>query len=287
MLDQIVQGRGGLVPFVMSAFAERPRTGGHDAGGHARLLLGCLARASCSDCWLLPQHHKKHGETEPAQTKRKIPEGLNFAHGLFRQRSSTWPPRSTGRFLDSGPNPQDADNARFGLANARSFRADTRKQTGFQEFLDQTPGIPRARRPGIGSASTPTCWETCPRPVRRSRFVQGPPSIPTSRPPGPTSGTSVSGRKISRGPDRLRAIAGRFPQRPARNRRGMAWAEPSRGWGDRSRGQGPFRAGRLKGDPDWNDRKMLSLARPSSPADGLGPLSSRSRLSIVRHRAVA
>ena len=76
---------------------------------------------------------------------RETPEELNFAHGLLRQRKFDLAAEEYQRFLDSGPSPQDADDARFGLAR-RLFQGRYKEaRQAFQEFLNRAPKHPRAR----------------------------------------------------------------------------------------------------------------------------------------------
>jgi TolA-binding protein len=83
---------------------------------------------------------------EPARAKRKVPEGLNFAHGLFRQRKFDMAADEYRRFLASGPVPQDAADAQFGLANALLFQARYKEaKQAFDDFLHRTPNDPRVR----------------------------------------------------------------------------------------------------------------------------------------------
>src|SRR5271157_6204228 len=86
MLDQIVQGRGGLVPFIVSALLEGLRfsfarrvlpVGAAQAVSGLGVLLGLL---------IAPTAAQETRTAAPSQVKRRVPEGLNFAHGLFRQR---------------------------------------------------------------------------------------------------------------------------------------------------------------------------------------------------------
>ncbi|HMF36678.1 MAG TPA: tetratricopeptide repeat protein, partial [Isosphaeraceae bacterium] len=82
----------------------------------------------------------------PSQVKRRVPEGLNFAHGLFRQRRFDLAADEYRRCLDSGPTAQDAADARFGLANALLFQGRYKEaRRAFQDFLEKAPDHPRAR----------------------------------------------------------------------------------------------------------------------------------------------
>jgi len=146
MLDQIVQGRGGLVPFIVSALLERARfslarrvlpVGAAQAVCGLGVLLGSL---------IAPAAAQDTRTTAPSQVQRQVPEGLNFAHGLFRQRRFDLAADEYRRFLDSGPTAEDADDARFGLANALLFQGRYKEaRRAFQDFLEKAPDHPRAR----------------------------------------------------------------------------------------------------------------------------------------------
>lgn len=88
-------------------------------------------------------------EAAPARgavtTSRPVPEGLNFANGLFRERQYALAADEYERFLRGAPDPADAVEARYGLANARLFLSqykDARRQ--FEEFLKDAPRHPNA-----------------------------------------------------------------------------------------------------------------------------------------------
>ena len=80
---------------------------------------------------------------------RRVPEALNFANGLFRERQYELAAKEYERFLAEGkPGPADAAEARFGLANARLFQGEYAKaRVQFEEFLRQAP-----ENPGAGTA---------------------------------------------------------------------------------------------------------------------------------------
>jgi TolA-binding protein len=81
----------------------------------------------------------------PAATARQVPEALNFANGLFRERRYEMAADEYERFLKAARPGPDADEARFGLANARLFqgRYDLAKKQ-FEIFLKGAPGHPNA-----------------------------------------------------------------------------------------------------------------------------------------------
>ena len=71
---------------------------------------------------------------------RRVPELLNFANGLFRDRHYAMAAEEYERFLKAAPPGPDAIEARFGLANARLFQGQyelARHQ--FEEFLKAAP----------------------------------------------------------------------------------------------------------------------------------------------------
>ena len=77
---------------------------------------------------------------------RRAPEGLIFAHGLFRQRKFDLAAEEYERFLATGPSAGDSDDARFGLASARLFQGRYKEaRKAFQDFLDHAPRHPRSR----------------------------------------------------------------------------------------------------------------------------------------------
>jgi TolA-binding protein len=100
------------------------------------VLMTCPAVATASAQELRPG----------ARSDRQVPEGLNFAHGLLRQRKFELAAEEYQRFLDTRPLRQDADEARFGLASARLFQGRYKEaRQAFQTFLEQSPEHPRAR----------------------------------------------------------------------------------------------------------------------------------------------
>ncbi|WP_337176351.1 tetratricopeptide repeat protein [Paludisphaera sp.] len=76
----------------------------------------------------------------------RMPDGLRFAHGLFRQRKYDMAAEEYARFLESDPRPPHGDDARFGLASARLLGGEYQgSREAFREFLDKAPDHPRAR----------------------------------------------------------------------------------------------------------------------------------------------
>lgn len=85
------------------------------------------------------------GGEQKAEATRQIPDTLNFANGSFRARRYELAAKAYERFLkDAKPGP-DADDAWFGLANARLFqgRYDQARQA-FESFLKVAPDHPNA-----------------------------------------------------------------------------------------------------------------------------------------------
>src|SRR5690606_2207150 len=81
----------------------------------------------------------------PSATPRRVPDGLNFANGLFRERRYEMAAQEYERFLKEAKPGPDADDGRFGLANARLFQGDYAKaRQAFEEYLRQAPKSPNA-----------------------------------------------------------------------------------------------------------------------------------------------
>ncbi|WP_254053253.1 tetratricopeptide repeat protein [Singulisphaera sp. GP187] len=69
-----------------------------------------------------------------------VPEGLNYANGLFRDRRYELAAEEYERFLNESPKGAHADEARFGLANARLFQGQYDKaRRQFEAFLEAAP----------------------------------------------------------------------------------------------------------------------------------------------------
>lgn len=87
----------------------------------------------------------------PAQQAepRRIPESLNFANGLFRERRYELAAEEYEKFLETARPGPFANEARFGLGSARLFLSQYPKaRTQFEEFLKAAPDHPNA----------PTAW---------------------------------------------------------------------------------------------------------------------------------
>src|SRR5208337_3436121 len=132
--------------FIVFALAERARISFARCvlpGGPAQVLLGLGVLIGLL---IAPAVAQETRTAAPSQVKRQVPEGLNFAHGLFRQRRFDLAADEYRRFLDSGPTAEDAADARFGLANALLFQGRYKEaRRAFQDFLDKAPDHPRAR----------------------------------------------------------------------------------------------------------------------------------------------
>ena len=192
MLDPGFQGRGGLVPFIKFALLERARISFARRllpGGATQLVLGLSVLLGSQIASVVAQETRSTAPARatPSQVNRQIPEGLNFAHGLLRQRRFDLAAEEYQRFLDSGPAAQDAADARFGLANALLFQGRYKEaRRAFQGFLDKAPNHPRVR----------TAWYRLGElaymlgdlPAARNAWklsCRGLPNIPTWKPPGP------------------------------------------------------------------------------------------------------
>ncbi len=107
-------------------------------GGIALIVL--LVAAACGAAV------GQDASNESPQAPRRVPDGLRFAHGLFRERKFDLAAEEYQRFLETDPKPVDGDDARFGLASSRLLQGlykDAR--VAFQEFIRLAPDHPRAR----------------------------------------------------------------------------------------------------------------------------------------------
>ena len=74
-----------------------------------------------------------------------VPDGLNYANGLFRDRRYDLAANEYERFLKDVAQGSHADSARFGLANARLFQGQYEKsRQQFEAFLADAPNHPQA-----------------------------------------------------------------------------------------------------------------------------------------------
>jgi TolA-binding protein len=86
------------------------------------------------------------GQEPPRTVPRQLPEALNFANGLLRDRRYESAAEEYERFLQGAEPGPDADEARFGLANARLFQGQyDRARRAFEAFLQAAPNHPNAR----------------------------------------------------------------------------------------------------------------------------------------------
>lgn len=86
------------------------------------------------------------GESQAVGSSRPISESLNFANGLFQKRNFELAAEEYERVLKSHPSVDEANDARFGLANARLFQKRYQDaQRTLREFLVDAPGHRRAR----------------------------------------------------------------------------------------------------------------------------------------------
>ena len=110
------------------------------------LILGIVATSRPPASWA--QATGTDSAPSPAPSARKIPEALNFANGLFRERRYELAAKEYERFLSETEPGQDADDARFGLANARLFQGQYAKaRAEFETFVKQAP-----KHPSTGTA---------------------------------------------------------------------------------------------------------------------------------------
>jgi cellulose synthase operon protein C len=111
---------------------------------------------------------------------RRIPDELNFAHGLFRQCKFDLAAEEYQRFLDKGPSGSDADDARFGLASAHLFQGRYKEaRRDFEDFLARAPRHARARTAWYRVGELSYMLGDLPR-ARKAleTFVKGPSSHP-------------------------------------------------------------------------------------------------------------
>jgi TolA-binding protein len=78
--------------------------------------------------------------TTPRAGSGSVPEGLNFANGLFRARRFDLAVQEYRRFLDSNPPERERAEALYGMANAHQFLQEYEKaRSAFEEFLRAAP----------------------------------------------------------------------------------------------------------------------------------------------------
>lgn len=84
---------------------------------------------------------------QSADPPRKLPEPLNFANSLYRNRRFDLAAEEYQKFLkaDPRPSPLDAADAWFGLSNARLFLGEYKEaRQAFEEFVQFAPSHPNA-----------------------------------------------------------------------------------------------------------------------------------------------
>jgi cellulose synthase operon protein C len=115
----------------------------HQLAGFRILALGVLLAAGNSFAW------SQTNRDRPTTDARRVPDALNFANGLVKERRYDMAAEEYEKFLKSSPNGPDAAEARYSLANTRLFLGqyqEARKQ--FEAFLKLAPKHPNA----------PTAW---------------------------------------------------------------------------------------------------------------------------------
>jgi TolA-binding protein len=79
-------------------------------------------------------------QAPPRGSVRSVPEGLNFANGLYRDRRYDLAAQEYRDFLKTAPPGPDADDARYGLANAELFLNHYKEaRRAFEAFLKDAP----------------------------------------------------------------------------------------------------------------------------------------------------
>ncbi len=96
---------------------------------------------SCRSAWRSRSPRARGQAPAPPVEARKVPEALNFANGLFRERRYELAAQEYERFLSKAEPGPDADDARFGLASARLFLGKYKDaRQAFEAFLASAPG---------------------------------------------------------------------------------------------------------------------------------------------------
>src|SRR5207247_800211 len=107
-------------------------------------LTPALALCAIATSWCGPlpaQEPQGPGQAAPGASRREVPEALNYANGLFRDRRYELAAEEYERFLQDAQPGADADEARFGAANARLFQGQyDRARRHFEEYLKAAPG---------------------------------------------------------------------------------------------------------------------------------------------------
>jgi TolA-binding protein len=112
---------------------------------HARACR-CRPAAALALALLTGFSSKSAGAQDaPAAEARQIPDGLNFANGLFRDRRYKMAAEEYERFLKEAEPGRDANDAWFGLANARLFQGQyAEARRAFESFRKAAPEHPNA-----------------------------------------------------------------------------------------------------------------------------------------------
>ena len=104
----------------------------------SKFLLGLVLIASAS---------ASIANGQASNPGRQVPEGLNFANGLYRNRRYDLAAEEYEKFLQSNPPRSEADaaDAWFGLGNARLFLGQYKEaRRAFEEFVQVAPDHPNA-----------------------------------------------------------------------------------------------------------------------------------------------
>ncbi|MFO0908660.1 MAG: hypothetical protein U0794_09920 [Isosphaeraceae bacterium] len=115
--DRSPQPQGAYGSAILGSWSHRGRASHRLAAALLALSMGSSLQAQAPDTRTAPPS----GEA----SSRRVPEALNFANGLFRERRYEMAATEYERFLREGkPTPSEAAEARFGLANSRLFQGE-------------------------------------------------------------------------------------------------------------------------------------------------------------------
>ena len=265
MFDQVVQGRGGLVPFLVSALPERARI------SCARRVLpaGEALAAGCGLGVLLglllgPAGAQETRAARPSQEKPRLPEGLNFAHALFRQRRFDLAADEYRRFLDSGPTAAECRRRSLRPGKRTTLPGPVQGGEGaFQEFLDKNSDSPRAKTAWYRLGELAYMLGDLPAARKRwRRLFKGRPSILTSRPPGRIWETFAWAWRICPLPGSAyeRSLAD-FPKGQLANRSRFGLGRTLADLGEIDLAIKRFSELAGQGSSDWTDRALLQLGK--------------------------
>src|SRR5690242_2829492 len=82
----------------------------------------------------------RNGRDSGATEARQVPEALNFANGLLRDRRYDLAAEEYEKFLKTDPPAGDEADARFGLATARLYLGRYKEaRAQFEAFLEKAP----------------------------------------------------------------------------------------------------------------------------------------------------